>query len=679
MKHFKSCWKKIDLFTRTGLEDNTELIDYNFKANANPSSAVELQFGYFQGEKNKQGRGFNPPIQGPETLWTQGSPGTIFEGIWTGQATWIPNDKTIITGRYGYIGLSFGLIPQGGNQIPMKTLGAIPHIEDTAFFVSPIDRPSDDWNADANYYVENVMGGDHEFKFGFEYKTSKGHTFSSYGNGLYFYDYYQTVEYGPLTEGYVKAQHFVDGNVSFNHTGFYVSDTYRKDRLTLNLGFRFDNQKGQSEASSIPGLPGGYDVFVGPLEFPGSDRSPSFNNTAPRIGATYDITGDGKTVLRGSWALYYKGYNASVLDNYSNPTYVYNGATFNYVNTNGDRFISVDELVTPPSYYGGLNGAIFDLAAFDNNTLYADGLENTKTNEFVIGFEREVVQNLSVAVNYTYRKYNDFYQVNPFGVTADQFVPGGVFSKNTIYGDFTVPYQVYGAGLTNGTQQILENVSGYDNVYNGVDIIVRKRMSDNFMLNTSLNIQNQTANYDASQGGSAFFVTTGDGISGVVMADPSLVPNFYGGHPYAYVSGGSGKTGVFPFAEWTYRLSGVYQLPWEMSVGGFFRYQQGYPQPLFGNVRDSSLSGYYGTGSRNILLQPIGELRYDNLVTLDLNVQKIISIGNAGRFTLAADFFNVTNANTVVQRNRQTSSSTFNALQENISPFAVRLGVRYSF
>ncbi len=201
-------------------------------------------------------------------------------------------------------------------------------------------------------------------------------------------------------------------------------------------------------------------------------------------------------------------------------------------------------------------------------------------------------------------------------------------------------------------------------------------MSDNFMLNTSLNIQNQDANYG---GGNAFFVTTGDGISGFVMADPSLVPNFYSGHPYAYVSGGSGKTGVFPFAEWTYRFSGVYQLPWETSVGGFFRYQQGYPQPLFGNVTDRSLSGYYGTSSRNILLQPIGELRYDNLVTLDLNVQKIVSIGNAGRFTLAADFFNVFNSNTVVQRNRQTSSTTFNALQENISPFAVRLGVRYSF
>ena len=82
----------------------------------------------------------------------------MLEGIWTGQGTWIPNDQTIVTGRYGYIGLSFGLIPEGGKDIPMIYLASIPLYEDTCFYVSPIDRPSHDFNADANYYIENVFG-----------------------------------------------------------------------------------------------------------------------------------------------------------------------------------------------------------------------------------------------------------------------------------------------------------------------------------------------------------------------------------------------------------------------------------------------------------------------------------------------------------------------------------------
>ena len=47
--------------------------------------------------------------------------------------------------------------------------------------------------------------------------------------------------------------------------------------------------------------------------------------------------------------------------------------------------------------------------------------------------------------------------------------------------------------------------------------------------------------------------------------------------------------------------------------------------------------------------------------------------------TVMADLFNVFNTNAVVQRNRLINSGTFNAIQENISPRALRFGVRYSF
>ena len=89
-------------------------------------------------------------------------------------------------------------------------------------------------------------------------RVAKGHTFSSYGNGLYVIDYYQTLyptDPGfALTSGIVKVQHFIDGNVKSNRTSFYVTDTYRRDRLTLNLGFRVDNQGGKNDSANIPGV-----------------------------------------------------------------------------------------------------------------------------------------------------------------------------------------------------------------------------------------------------------------------------------------------------------------------------------------------------------------------------------------------------------------------------------------
>ena len=118
---------EIGLITTANTFDFTELEDFNFKANVNWTTAHESQFGYFQGEKTKTGRaGIAISLQAPETLWDQAGTDTITPGIWTGQHTWIPNDHTIVTGRYGYIGLGFTLKPVGGKDIPMIYLHAIP-------------------------------------------------------------------------------------------------------------------------------------------------------------------------------------------------------------------------------------------------------------------------------------------------------------------------------------------------------------------------------------------------------------------------------------------------------------------------------------------------------------------------------------------------------------------------
>ena len=676
---------QIDLFTRVvnpftneSLTDKTKLTDINVKVNFNANSANESQFGYFLGDKEKSGRGFNPPIQSEETLWEQGSPGTILEGIITGQHTLIPNDHTIVNARYGYIGLSFELHPRGGNcasgapcDVPMILLNRVPHLEDTSFNVSPIDRPSHDFNADLNWFKENWFGGDHEFKFGFEYKQSQGHTFSSYGNGALIIDTVQTVPNGPLIGGVIYAQRFINGTMNYYRTSFYATDTWRMDRLTLNLGFRVDSASGHNEASSIPG-PGGFDQFISGVDFAGNDRSDVYNDISPRLGATYDVTGDGRTILRGNYARYYDGY-VPFYDQYANPTYSYNGVLLAFANGNADRTISPDEITGVIGYYGGAAPGPFNQEQFDSLKRIGD-IESAVTDEFVIGFEREVVKDLALFASYTHRNYDNFTQPVPFGVTAEDYVPAGVVNfSHPDYGNFSIPYSDL-SFLHDGTQ-LLKTIDGYTQTYDGVDIGARKRMSNNFMLNAFVTLQNQKSHYD---GGDSFFVVTGDGItSRTVFADPTLV-NFYNDEPYAFVSGGSGKTGVFPFAEWTFRASGIYQMPWDMSVGAFVRYQQGFPQPLFAEVDPGNLVNFYAQ-ARLILLEPIGSRRYPNLFTLDVNVQKVFELSTYGRLTAGVDFFNLTNENTVIQRERQTAAETFNVLQENLSPRAVRFGFKYSF
>src|SRR5205823_4912770 len=75
--------------------------------------------------------------------------------------------------------------------------------------------------------------------------------------------------------------------------GFYVQDSWKLRRLTLNPGIRFEYFSVSIEPKSIePGR------FVGFRQFPEMPNLPEWFNVAPRLGAVYDLTGDAKTALR---------------------------------------------------------------------------------------------------------------------------------------------------------------------------------------------------------------------------------------------------------------------------------------------------------------------------------------------------------------------------------------------
>jgi hypothetical protein len=75
---------------------------------------------------------------------------------------------------------------------------------------------------------------------------------------------------------------------------FFVQDDWRVNpRLTLNLGLRYEYQLNPDPINVNPALPQTANKV--------SDK----NNWGPRVGFAYDLTGDGKTSLRGGWGLYY--------------------------------------------------------------------------------------------------------------------------------------------------------------------------------------------------------------------------------------------------------------------------------------------------------------------------------------------------------------------------------------
>ena len=100
-------------------------------------------------------------------------------------------------------------------------------------------------------------------------------------------------------------------NIANNYTGLYVQDDWRvSSRLTLNLGLRWEydsNGTGESSAhqpcpslTAVPTQPCTWMANILPLH-----KSADTKDFGPRIGFVFDPIGNGKTVLRGGYGIYY--------------------------------------------------------------------------------------------------------------------------------------------------------------------------------------------------------------------------------------------------------------------------------------------------------------------------------------------------------------------------------------
>ena len=97
--------------------------------------------------------------------------------------------------------------------------------------------------------------------------------------------------------------------MSFRDVSTYVQDTWTIDRLTLNLGLRWETFN-----STIEETPATLRRFTSwDTPFPRQEGVPSWTDIAPRLGMAYDLFGDASTALKFSWGR----YNASNIFNYA--------------------------------------------------------------------------------------------------------------------------------------------------------------------------------------------------------------------------------------------------------------------------------------------------------------------------------------------------------------------------
>lgn len=336
--------------------EKRDLNDANLKVNVDLSQSHRFDFHYFHEGFNFQNVNEFPNRDiAPESLADISRPAEILSAGYS----WIPDDHTALSARYGFTSHQSAVIPRGGIDNPV--IFRADRWEGSAFYI--VQKQSiQDVSVDLNHLEENWLGGDHELRFGSEYKTSELQHSSSAGNGQFIFDYFSDPG-GPLTEGYSRINYPKSASISLSRTSFYGSDTYRRNRLMLTLGLRFDRQSGKNNPTVLR-PPKGYADSLPLIEYRGQDPGVSFDDLSPRFAASYDLLGDGKTLLRGTFARFYDAFDPS-LEWFSNPGTIGLECHVDYQNRNHDRFISLDETSGGCYYLGpGFETANFNLALF---------------------------------------------------------------------------------------------------------------------------------------------------------------------------------------------------------------------------------------------------------------------------------------------------------------------------
>ena len=691
--------------------DRTLLQTTNLKAEVQlfKGNKATLFNNFAKKERNARGASDLNPI---ETTTPQGAVPASFGKHWwnTGPNPtykfgdqWVVSDRLLVDVQYAHIGNNFTLgfhSPELRDVQPTLIISS--GLNGRSFQEQVFIRPVNSLTVNSNYFLPGIAGGHHAFKIGGYWRDSNTTSILHRGG-------YGTVRFptladrdNPGTCATVAAGCQIDlirdGNSVYDLKNYsaYVQDTVTHGRVTLQLGVRYDYIKDIAQAASIVSnplsacVPGSAVPCTGStaaggswlpgLNFGGADPNVAFNNFSPRVGLTYDLRGDSKTIAHANFARYYGQVGNAGVSGTINPV-ASTGLRYPWVDVNGDKSAQPGEILLSANPLALVQGNWS--AANPANTVSANSvdpnLKNDATNEFIVGIDREIGAGFAVGANYIWRKYTDFNYEDRVGITpadwvATTFTPlpsacPGADNRTAAGACPMVTY--YQPAFQQPTILQLINVPDFNRTYNGFEITGRKRMSNRWLMNTSFAYNSILQHYGGF--GGSHNMTSGTAGTLPISEDPTNRA-VRDGQQYDYLTGGSGIGNVFVNAKWLFKLSGLYQAPYGFNVSAFYNARQGYPFER-GILSPSRANG---GGTVFIVLDPIGKDRLPNYQNLDFHIDRRFHFGRANILP-QLDIFNVANANTVQAIRGTQNAANANQIQALLAPRVLRFGVKFNW
>jgi hypothetical protein len=473
-------------------------------------------------------------------------------------------------------------------------------------------------NATLSYYADDFIKGNHDFKVGIQFNRGHYAGIYSYSGGVAYYDY----------DGYPYYAYFQDPynyGASVSRLGVFVDDSWAiGDRLTINLGLRFDHQSGS--IMDVDEIDANRNPTGNTIE--GIPNAISWSNWSPRVGFVFRLTSDAKTILRATYGHYYEGlYLASffALSPSSQPVraYWYNWDTEEY------------ELSWIWDPRGG--------------RAVGEDLKSSLCQQFSVGLSRELITDLALEITYVYKYSKDF--LSWWNTSAE-------FEAVDYYDEFAgKTIQVWNQ-TTDPSDDFLTliNHPDYKQKYQGLFITLNKRLSNNWQMSSSFV-------YSKAKGVSSTGQLTQGNFSG--LRDPNDLVN------------NTGYDGVLQSDRtYMFKLQGTYFLPLDFSVSASYTAMSGKPI-----ARTISIVDFLDQGAVDVLAEPRGSnYSLDSWNLLDLRVEKVFRYKERFRLRIAADIFNLFNEDTMIETlTTRGMSEDFMQPARIIPPRRIQLGIRFSF
>ena len=452
----------------------------------------------------------------------------------------------------------------------------------------------------------------------------------------------------------------LDSNMqNLNEGGAFVQDTWRLGgRLTVNVGLRYD-----SFSTWVPEQTKPAGTFGAPWNLSGATPtgaaqsfarvdSGSWRNVAPRIGVVWNIFGNGRTVLKGSWGRYNltpgdehgSAYNPNVA---TISTYRWSGpcvagpVTCDYIpgtvnlDPNGPDFLSVQ---------GGSNGG----AARLPNTEFNPDLKQNFNRSYQVMLERELGPDLGIRGGVSRASNINLWQQIPLQI------PYSAWDQRRV---------VYDAGPT--VNPSLTNTTGTPFTIYDVNPAYRgAAFSRTIIVNRPDDRTDTFTSYEVT-------------LTKRATGRWSAIASYVATRNHRWIDGISTNPNMdnFPLDKslsWQVRLAGSYDLPWAFDISAQYQLQEA----LLGQRTNNY--NLPNSGSLALRVEEFGASSAESMRgNLNLRLARSFRRGSHN-LRLSAEVLNATNDSSAYAYTF-TAGPAFGRITTISTPRIARLGVTYAF